>query len=160
MRDVAEKTRHAVQMALVARELVRSAPDAHRKRVLGRYVFVYLHDVVRFGASWRNAVRRRKGLKDAAESALPALERLRRDWQHYQEVRHYIGAKRQPRDLSDDRTDELASFRLWAEIGELAIDTLVDDAVELYAQLAAVTPLPRVDYAPTLPSGALAGLAD
>lgn len=145
-------------MALAARALVRASQDNHRKRVLGRYVFVYLHDVVRFGAAWRNAVRRRKGLGPAADAALPALDRLRRDWDQYQDVRHYIGAKRQPRDPTNPEVDELESFRLWANIGELAIDTLTSDAVELYVQLASVTTLAPIDYEPTCPAGVVAAL--
>src|SRR3954467_9914381 len=57
MNDVPEKTRHAVEMATTARALARVAPTAHRKRGIGRYVFVYLHDVVRFAPAWRNALR-------------------------------------------------------------------------------------------------------
>ena len=47
--------------------------------------FVYLDDVIKFAAlvpSFGDGTRR-------SESALPALERLRRDWRHYQDVRDY-----------------------------------------------------------------------
>ncbi|HEY5193773.1 MAG TPA: hypothetical protein VIJ39_07885 [Solirubrobacteraceae bacterium] len=160
--SAAEKTRHAVQMALVARALVREAQDGHRKRVLGRYVFVYLHDVVRFGPAWRNEVRARGGAActAAAAAAQPALERLRHDWEHYQDVRHYIGAKRQPRDPKNPAVDEFESFRLWAQIGELSVETLVDDAVEFFSQLAAVSALLPIEYEPKLPDAAKAALAD
>jgi hypothetical protein len=146
-------------MALAARSLIRASPNSHRKRVLGRYVFVYLHDVVRFGASWRNAVRKNERTRPAADAALPALKRLRQDWLRYQDVRHYIGAKRQPRDLSDAAVDELESFRLWADIGELAVDTLTADAVEFYAQLDAVTHLAPINYEPGCPKDVTTALA-
>jgi hypothetical protein len=70
-------------------------------------------------------------------------------------VRNYIGAKRQPRNPLDRAADELESFELWLEIGELAVGALVDDAVDLYAQLSSqpstVTQLPSVDFDPKCP---------
>ena len=149
-------------MALVARALVREAQDGHRKRVLGRYVFVYLHDVVRFGPAWRNEVRSGGGSarSAAAAAAQPALDRLRHDWGQHQDVRHYIGAKRQPRDPQNPAVDEFESFRLWAQIGDLAVETLVDDAVEFFSQLAAVSALPSIQYEPTPLDAVKAALAD
>lgn len=148
MRAAPEKTRHAVQMAIAARALARTASYAHRKRVVARYAFVYLDDVIKFAAPWRNRLRRSDATLAAADSALPALKRLRRDWRHYQHVRDYIAAKRQPRNPSDPVANEIESFELWADIGALSVDTLVDDAAELHAQLAAVTPLPPVEFDP------------
>src|ERR1700733_1873126 len=160
MRDPAEKTRHAVQMAIAARALAAAAPNDHRKRVVARYVFVYLDDVIRFAGPWRNQLRRRNATRAAAESALPALTRLRKDWRHYEEIRNYLAAKRQPRDPLDPVANELESFALWADIGEIAVGTLVDDAVEVYAQLAAVTPLDRVDFDPVCPDDLVTALRD
>lgn len=148
--DAAEKTGHAVEMAVAARELAVAASDPHRKRVIARYVFVYLDDVIRFGAAWRNQLARQDSTSAAAESASPPLDRLRRDWDDYQHVRDYIAAKRQRRD-ADAASDQLVSFKLWAEIGELSVVTLVDDAVEFYVQLAAVSGVSSVDLAPTVP---------
>jgi hypothetical protein len=152
MRDAPEKTRHSLEMALAVRALVRAAPDSHYKRVIARYVFVHLDDVIRFGSAWRNEVRGRS--EPAFRAAQPALERLRGDWERrFADIRDYIGAKRQPRS-SDVAADELQSFRLWADIGELSVDTLLDDAVELYSQLAAVCGLSELDYDPIAPDGA------
>jgi hypothetical protein len=152
MRDAPEKTRHSLEMALAARALARAAPDSHYKRVLARYVFVHLDDVIRFGSAWRNEVRAQS--EPAFRAAQPALERLRGDWDgRFADIRDYIGAKRQPRS-SDIAADELESFRLWADIGELSVDTLLDDAVEFYSQLAAVSGLSELDYDPKAPDGA------
>jgi hypothetical protein len=158
MRDAAAKTRHAVQMAIASRALAAAATDAHRKRVVARYVFVYLDDVIKFAAPWRNRLHRNEATRAAADSALPALKRLRYDWKHYEDVRNYIGAKRQPRNPLDRAADELESFAIWLDIGELAVGALVDDAVELYAQLAAVDPLPPVEYDPQCSDGLAAAL--
>jgi hypothetical protein len=136
-------------MAVAARGLAAAATDPHRKRVIARYVFVYLDDVIRFGAAWRNELAREDATRAAAESSLPALDRLRADWDHYQHVRDYIAAKRKPRE-PDAELDQLASFKLWADIGELSVSTLVDDAVEFYVQLAAVSRLRLVDLAPAV----------
>jgi hypothetical protein len=160
MRDAPAKTRHAVQMAIAARSLSASAADAHRRRVIARYVFVYLDDVIRFAAPWRNRLRADPRSRAAADSALPALKRLRQDWKDYQHVRDYLAAKRQPRNPSSRVADELESFELWADIGELAVGTLVDDAIEVYAQLAAVTALPPVDYEPVCPPPLAAALRE
>src|SRR5438270_2555249 len=128
MVDAAQKTRHCLQMALAARALAAATPDSHHKRVFARYVFVHLHEVIRFGSAWRNEVRRAS--EPAYVAAGPALARLRTDWdQRFADVRHYIAAKRQPR-ASDVATDALESFALWADIGALSVDTLLDDAVE------------------------------
>jgi hypothetical protein len=148
MRDAPEKTRHAVHMAIAARTLSAAATDAHRKRVVARYVFVYLNDVITFAAPWRNRLHHKEATRAAADSALPALKRLRQDWKHYEDVRNYIGAKRQLRNPLDRAADELESFAIWLDIGEMAVGALVDDAVELYAQLTAVEPLPPVEYDP------------
>jgi hypothetical protein len=148
MRDAPEKTRFAVQMAVAARALVGATTDPHRKRVVARYAFVYLHDVVRFAPPWRNAVLQDARYGPTAEAALPALERLRRDWDHYQNIRHFLGAKRQPREPTDAAADQLKSFELWADIGELSVGTLIDDAVELYVQLAAATALAPIELDP------------
>lgn len=93
---------------------------------------------------------RQDATKAAAESALPALDRLRADWDHYQHVRDYIAAKRQPRE-PDPALDQLASFTLWIDIGELSVSTLVDDAVEFYVQLATFSAVSLVDLAPAVP---------
>jgi hypothetical protein len=159
MRDAPEKTRFAVQMAIAARALVGATSDPHRKRVIGRYVFVYLHDVIRFAAHWRNTLARASPTRPAADSALPALQRLRQDWDQYQNVRHFIGAKRQVRDRVDAAVDQLESFRLWTDIGELSVGALVEDAVELYVQLSSVSPLPPVDLAPSASFDVVAALA-
>lgn len=148
MRDAPAKTRRAVQMAIAARALAAAAGDAHRKRVVARYVFVYVDDVIKFAAPWRNRLRRIEATRAAADSAVPALNRLRHDWKHYEDVRNYVGAKRQLRNPVDRAADELESFAIWLDIGELAVGALVDDAVEIYAQLTAVDPLPPVDYNP------------
>jgi hypothetical protein len=136
MIDLPKKTRHAVEMAVAARALAAAAPTDHRKRVLARYVFVYLHDVIRFAPAWRNALVRDPRSRATAEAAKPALERLRRDWETYADIRHYLAAKRQPRHPGDKAADQLAAFRLWADIGDLSVETLTDDALEIYAQLA------------------------
>jgi hypothetical protein len=151
MRDAPEKTRFAVQMAVATRALVDATPDPHRKRVIGRYAFVYLHDVIRFAAPWRNSLANNARHRATAEAALPALERLRRDWDHYQDIRHFIGAKRQPRDGANAAVDQLESFELWADIGELSVGTLVDDAVGLHVQLAASCSLPPIELDPEPP---------
>jgi hypothetical protein len=148
MRDVAEKTRFAVQMALAARALVAATPDPHRKRVVGRYVFIYLDDVVRFAPAWRNALAKSARQRAAAAAAAPALRRLQRDWEHYCDVRDYIAAKRQPRDRTDAAVDQLESFKLWADIGEPSVEILVDDATEVYAQLSAVVSLAPIQFDP------------
>ncbi|MBA3807042.1 MAG: hypothetical protein H0X28_01410 [Solirubrobacterales bacterium] len=151
MLDTPEKTRHNLQMALAARALVRATTDSHHKRVLARYVFVHLHDVIRFGAAWRNEVRALS--EPAFQTAGPALTRLRGDWdQRFADVRHYIAAKRQPRS-TDIASDQLESFALWAEIGALSVDALLDDAVELYGQLAAVADPGPLEYDPRAPEG-------
>jgi len=98
-------------MAIAARALVAATPDPHRKRVIGRYVFVYLDDVVRFAPAWRNTLARDAKHRAATEAAVPALRRLQRDWEHYGEVRDFIAAKRQPRDLTDAAVDQLQSFQ-------------------------------------------------
>lgn len=54
MQDPAEKTRHALQMAIAAPGLADAADDDHRRRVVARYVFVYLDDVIKFAERWRN----------------------------------------------------------------------------------------------------------
>jgi hypothetical protein len=149
--DLPEKTRHAVQMTAAARALACAAPNDHRRRVLGRYVFVYLHDVVRFTPEWRNALLADPRTKATAQAAEPALRRLRHDWESYANVRHYLAAKRQPRVLGDKAADQLAAFRLWADIGDLSVESLTDDAIELYAQLAAFDSLPAVDPEPAVP---------
>jgi hypothetical protein len=136
-------------MALAARALATATPDSHHKRLFARYVFVHLHDVIRFGSSWRNEVRRVSEPAYAASG--PALARLRADWDgRFADVRHYIAAKRQPR-ASDLATDALESLALWADIGALSVDTLLDDAVELYAQLDAVSPTSGLDFEPAAP---------
>ena len=66
-------------MAIAARALARAANSPHRKRVVARYVFVYIDDVIRLGAPWRNQVRRQQTGRAAADSALPSLTRLRQD---------------------------------------------------------------------------------
>jgi hypothetical protein len=148
MRDVAEKTRFAVQLAIAARALVDATPDPHRKRVIGRYVFIYLDDGVRFAPAWRNALAKSAKHGAAAEAAAPALRRLQRDWEHYGEVRDFIAAKRQPRDTTDAAIDQLESFRFWADIGEPSVEILVDDAIEVYAQLSAVASLAPIQFHP------------
>ena len=158
MRDPAQKTRHAVQMAIAARALANAADDDHRKRVVARYAFVYLDDVIKFAAPWRNQLLTRTNTRAAAESALPALDRLRQDWLHYEDIRNYLGAKRQPRNVLDPVANELESFVLWADVGELAVTALVDDAVEIYAQLAAVTPLAPIELEPACPDSLVAAL--
>jgi hypothetical protein len=161
MIDLPDKTRHAVEMAAAARALAGAAPTDHRKRVLARYAFVYLHDIVRFAPAWRNALARDPRSRATAEAAKRALDRLRRDWETYAEIRHYLAAKRQPRDPSDKAADQLAAFRLWADIGDLSVETLTDDAVEIYAQLAALDGPAPIDARPAVPEGiheALAGL--
>lgn len=65
-------------------------------------------------------------------------------------MRDYIAAKRQPRE-PDPALDQLASFTLWIDIGELSVSTLVDDAVEFYVQLATVSAVSLVDLAPAVP---------
>jgi len=136
MADPDHKTRHAVQMACAARALARAAPSDHLKRVLARYAFVHLDDVARrpamgYGATWRNQLRQNPRTKPTAEAALPALQRLRLDWSIYQHVRDFIAAKRQPRDKADAAADQLATFKLWTDIGQLSVEALVDDAAEL-----------------------------
>jgi len=69
-----------------------------------------------------------------------------------------VGAKRQLRNPLDRAADELESFAIWLGIGELAVGALVDDAVELYAQLAAVDPLPPVGYNPQCSDELIAAL--
>jgi hypothetical protein len=148
MQDAAEKTRFAVEMAITARALVRATTDPHRKRVVGRYVFTYLDDVVKFAPAWRNVLSRDSRTAAAAGSALRALRRLQGDWEDYGHVRDFISAKRQPRDRTNAAVDQLESFRLWADIGEASIELLVDDAVEVFAQLSAVPSLPPIDFDP------------
>ena len=160
MADPDHKTRHAVQMACAARALARAAPSDHLKRVLARYVFVHLDDVVRYGATWRNQLLKNPRTKPTAEAALPALERLRRDWSTYEHVRDFIAAKRQPRDAADAAADQLATFEIWIDIGELSVETLVDDAIELYAQLAALEGLPPVDAEPVVNRAVRRALAE
>jgi hypothetical protein len=91
---------------------------------------------------------------------VPALERLRGDWKVYEDVRHFLAAKRQVRDQADAAADQLATFELWAEIGELSIETLVDDAFEVYVQLAALCSMGAIDPAPAVSGAALAALAE
>lgn len=160
MTDLPEKTRHAVQMSAGARALARAAPTDHRKRLLGRYVFVYLHDVVRFAPAWRNALLAAGRTRVTAQAAEPALRRLQRDWEHYADVRHYLAAKRQPRDPDNKAADQLAAFRLWADVGDLSVETLTDDAIEVYAQLAALESLPAIDAEPTVPVAVCDALAE
>ncbi|HXI18596.1 MAG TPA: hypothetical protein VNM48_19705, partial [Chloroflexota bacterium] len=145
MIDVPQKTRHAVRMACAARTLARAAGNDHLKRLVGRYCFVHLHDVVRYAPRWKNQLGRSPATQVAVEAAAPALARLRRDWDEYQEVRHFLAAKRKPRD-PDAAVDQLATFRAWARIGELSVETLVDDAIEVYSQLSAFEHLPAVEY--------------
>jgi hypothetical protein len=80
------------------------------------------------------------------------LTRIRTDWVTYKDVRHYLAAKRQPRDRADAATDQLSSFELWGDIGQLSVEILVDDAIELYSQLAAMAQLPPIDAEPAIAS--------
>jgi hypothetical protein len=146
-------------MAAAARALARAAPSDHLKRVLGRYAFVHLHDVDRFARVWRNQLLKDPATKLTAEAAMPALTRLGTDWTTYREVRHYLAAKRQPRDDADPAIDQLSSFELWADIGLLSVETLVDDAIELYYQLAAMAALPPIEPEPEPFVSVLAALA-
>lgn len=159
MVDLAQKTRHAVEMACAARSLARAAPSDHLKRVLARYVFVYLHDVTKFSAAWRNQLLGVERTRLTAVAAVPALKRLRTDWETYKDIRHYLGAKRQLRDPADAASDQLATFELWSEIGQLSVETLVDDAVELYVQLAALEQLGTIDAEPVVSDTSIAALA-
>jgi hypothetical protein len=152
------KTRHAVQMACAARALAAAAPSDHLKRVLARYVFVFLHDVLRFAPAWRNQLLKDEARRATAEAAAAALERLRVDWKHYQGIRHFLGAKRQLRDPADAAADQLETFRLWTDIGALSVETLVDDAIELYVQLAALERLPPIDAEPEVSAAAVQAL--
>lgn len=160
MTDLPEKTRHAVQMVAAARALARAAPTDHRKRVLGRYLFVYLHDFIRFAPAWRNVLLAGPRTRVTAQAAEPALRRLRRDWESYADVRHYLAAKRQSREPGDKAADQLTAFRLWADIGDLSVETLADDAIEVYAQLAALESLPAIDSEPTVPGAVRDALAE
>ncbi|MEA2496384.1 MAG: hypothetical protein QOJ29_4295 [Thermoleophilaceae bacterium] len=160
MKDPGEKLRHSVEMACAARALARDAPSDHLRRVLGRYAFLHLHDVIRYGAAWRNRLLKETATKATAEAALPALERLRRDWLTYQEVRHFIAAKRQPRDVADAAADQLETFKLWADIGSLSVETLVEDAIELFVQLAALENLAPLDPEPVVPDTVRAALEE
>ena len=153
--DLPAKVRHAVEMACAARALARAAPSDHLKRVLARYAFVHLHDVDRFAAPWRNQLLRDDRTAATARAAEPALERFRRDWREYQQVRHYLAAKRQPRDTVDAARDQLETFELWSDIGELSVETLVDDAFEVYVQLSALEGLPPVDPVPAVSAAAV-----
>jgi hypothetical protein len=126
--------------------------------VIGRYVFIYLDDVVRFAPAWRNALAKSARHRAAAQAAAPALRRLQRDWEHYGGVRDFIAAKRQPRDRTDAAVDQLESFTLWADIGEPSVEILVDDAIEVYAQLSAVSSLVPIQFDPQPPPELLAAL--
>lgn len=159
MEDVPEKVRHAVQMAVVARTLAGATPDPYRQRVVARYVFVYLDDVVRYAPAWRNTLRRDPKTSAAADSAEPALTRLRADWRHYEDIRNFIAAKRQLRDPLAPEANEIDGLRRWGDIGTLAVDTLVDDAIEIYAQLGSVSNLDPVELSPAIPQEVVEALA-
>lgn len=158
MTDPDAKTRHAVQMACAARALAAAAPTDHLKRVLARYAFVFLHDVTRYAPAWRNRLLEDKPTRATAEAASPALDRLRGDWGHYQAVRHFLAAKRQLKD-ADATIDQLETYRLWNDIGALSVEVLVDDAVELYVQLAAMERLPPIDAHPEVSEAVVQALA-
>jgi hypothetical protein len=158
MVDLPQKTRHAVEMACAARALARAAPSSHLKRMLARHVFVHLHDVVKFAAAWRNQLLKDERTEATAGAALPSLARLRRDWANYQDIRHFLAAKRQLRNPNDAASDQLAVFELWSDIGQLSVETLVDDAVELYAQLAASERAGAIDPDPVPPDAVAAVL--
>lgn len=66
-------------MAIAAPGLADAADDDHRRRVVARYVFVYLDDVIKFAERWRNQLLNTTTTRAAAESAPPALDRLRQD---------------------------------------------------------------------------------
>lgn len=61
---------------------------------------------------------------------------MRHDWDHYQDVRHFLAAKRALRHPIDAALDQLAAFKLWADVGALAVEALTDDAAEFYLRFA------------------------
>lgn len=113
--DAQLKARHCVLMLLAAARLVDCAPEEAQKRALARYVFVFADAGLDWIRIWRNELARVPGQERHAKACKAAVRELAAMLGEGEEIRDYLGAKRQA--AAGMRADDIeATLRLWAAV--------------------------------------------
>lgn len=135
--DAPGKTRHSTLMMCAAVVLCQLAPGEAEARALARHVAVWAYSTREWARWWRNDMKRSadQEVSRRARDAKALLDDFSRLVDDMADVRHYLGAKRQPRHKS--RPDDMAATAIiWMGLTSEAVERLFVLGPALYDALA------------------------
>ncbi len=149
--ETALKVRYCAQMMAAASVLAGTAPDDFRRRVIGRWVFVYCHEFIRWARRAKNELRDRS-LRETVGELKRALDELEtRDWGSYEDIRHRIAVHRQlapgPLTTSIPQTNEM-----WTDISDATVRIVSEDARAIWNRIANAHSIPTLEDFPPISS--------
>jgi hypothetical protein len=123
MKELAEKFLYCVQMMRLIRWLTDLINDDYEKRVLARYILVYVDAFLKLAPVLKNQIKA-TGVK--VNTVREPLNYLRKDYESfYATIRDKLSAHRQDLPLVD-------RIEAWNEIDDVTVNTFINDASQIY----------------------------
>lgn len=123
MVDPPGKARHCTLMLLAAAVLADCAPEDVQKRALARYSFLFADAALDWMRKWRNQLKRDAATQKHARACRPPLQRFDAALTEAGEIRDYLAAKRQPKDVLR-ASDIEATAQLWAAVNPANVSAI------------------------------------
>lgn len=141
------RARLCAQFMAAAAVLAGEAPDDFRRRIIARSVFVYAHEFLRWARRAKNELKTVPNARQVIRRLEPLLMRFaEHDYGPYEEIRHRIGAHRQP--FGDAIGDQVGGDEAWLDISDATVHILAEDARTMWNELADGYAMPRLETFP------------